>query len=377
MKTWLKWIVIGTLVVLIIAGGMRSLAARKVQADALQAQQTAQKTPTSVDLLSTDMAVAQTVELSRGLPISGSIKAVNSALIKARVPGELQGLLVREGDFVKAGQILARIDDTELKARARQAQQQAQSAKAQVDIAKRSFDNNRSLVEQGFISKTALDTSTAGLAAAEATYLAAQANVDVAGKSLEDALLRSPISGQVAQRFAQPGERVGVDARILEIVDISRLELEASLSAADSLAVKVGQTAELSMEGMAHTISAKVSRINPSTSAGSRSVLAYLSIAPGSGLRQGLFAQGLLSTGNIRTLSVPLAAVRTDKPQPYVQWLQNGKVLHQTVTLGQRGDVSGQTLVGVEGIAENTTVLMGTAGALREGTPVQTLTNTK
>ena len=377
MKTWIKWIVIGAVIALIIAGIMRSLSARKVQADALQAQQAMQKTLTPVDLLGTDIAIAQIRELSRGLPISGAIKAVNSALIKARVPGELQGLLVREGDFVKAGQIVARIDDTEFKARVRQAQQQAQSAKAQVDIAKRSFDNNRSLVEQGFISKTALDTSTASLTSAEANYLAAQANADVASKALEDAILRSPISGQVAQRLAQPGERVSVDARILEIVDLSQLELEATLSAADSLSVKVGQTADLSMEGMAQTIRAKVSRINPSASAGSRAVLAYLTIAPGTGLRQGLFAQGVLATGNIRTLAIPLNAVRTDKPQPYVQWLQNGKVAHQTVTLGPRGEVDGQTLVGVEGIAENTTVLQGTAGALREGTPVQTLPITK
>ena len=377
MKTWFKWIVIGTLVVLMMAGVMRSLAARKVQSEALQTQQAAQKTNTPIDLQSADVALATTIELSQGLPISGTIKAVNSAVIKARVPGELQGLLVREGDFVKAGQIVARIDDTEAKARLRQAQQQAQSAKAQVDIAKRSFDNNRSLVEQGFISKTALDTSTASLNAAEANHLAAQAGADVASKALGDTVLRSPISGQVAQRLAQPGERVGVDARILEIVDISTLELEANLGAADSIGVKVGQTATLTLEGVAQPISAKVSRINPSATAGSRSVLAYLSIAPGSGLRQGLFAQGLLATGKTRSLAIPLTAVRTDKPLPYVQWLQDGKVVHQSVTLGQRAEVAGQTMVAVNGIAENTPVLLGTAGALREGTPVRPFTNAK
>ena len=377
MKNWFKWIVIACTVALIVAGIMRSLATRKAQADALQAQQIASKVLSPVDLQASEVASAQTLELGQGLPISGTVKAVNSALIKARVPGEVQGLTVREGDFVKAGQVIARIDDTEVKARVRQALQQAQSAKAQVDIAQRSFDNNRSLVEQGFISKTALDTSTANLAAAEANYLAAKAGADVATKSMEDAILRSPISGQVSQRLAQTGERVGVDARIVEIVDLSHLELEANLSAADSLAIQVGQTAKLQIEGLDKTFSAKVHRINPSATVGSRSVLAYLSIQAGSGLRQGLFAQGSLATGKVSSLAVPLNAIRTDKPQPYIQWLKDGKVAHQTVTTGARGEVQGQTFVAVEGIAENATVLLGTAGALREGTPVNILNSAK
>ena len=101
----------------------------------------------------------------------------------------------------------------------------------------------------------------------------------------------------VAQRLAQPGERVAVDGRIVEIVDLSRLELEATLSAADSVAVRVGQQAVLRVEGNDRAIAARVARINPSAQAGSRSVLAYLAIDDPAGLRQGLFAQGTLGTG--------------------------------------------------------------------------------
>ena len=373
MKFSLKWMVLGLLVALLMAGGWRALSSRKLQQAALDAQMTA---PLALELSSADLLQVKTLTLVQTLAISGPLKAVNSAIIKARVPGELQGLSVREGDFVKAGQTLARIEATEFQARVRQARQQAEAARAQVAIAQRSFDNNRALVAQGFISSTALSASQATLAAAESTYQAAQAGADVATKSLADTVLRAPISGHVSQRLAQPGERVAVDARILEIVDLSRLELEASLSAADSLKVKVGQVALLSVEGASQPISAKVVRINPSAIAGSRAVLVYLALEAAANLRQGLFVQGALSTGSTRTLAAPLSAVRTDKPQPYVQAVLNGRVLHQTVEVGERGELDGQTMVGIQGVPEGTVILSGSVGAMLAGTQVKPATGT-
>ncbi|MDO9195036.1 efflux RND transporter periplasmic adaptor subunit [Rhodoferax sp.] len=370
MKRWLKWAIVALVVALLAIGVLRALAARKAQQQAV-ATQAAQRTQTVVELGATDVVQVKTRELAQGLPISGALKAVNTAIVKARVAGELQGLTVREGDSVKAGQILARIDSTEYQARVQQAQQQAESARAQVDIARRNFDNNRSLVDQGFISKTALDSSAASLAAAEATYRAAQAGATVAGKSLTDTVLRAPIAGLVSQRLAQPGERVAIDARIVEIVDLSKLELEVSLSASDSLDVRLGQSALLQIEGAARPVTARVVRINPSAAAGSRAILVYLAVDAPASLRQGLFAQGTLGTERLQALSVPLNAVRTDKPEPYVQLVSNNQVVHQTVEIGARGEVDGQTMVAIKGVPENTTVVAGAVGTLRAGTAVK------
>lgn len=379
MKHRTKW-GIAALTVLVLAGAAAvALSARKTQQQELTVASAA-KAQALVELAATDVVRAQTRELSQGLAISGALKAVNSALVKARVAGELQGLTVREGDFVKTGQVLARIDASEYRSRVRQTQEQADSAKAQIDIVQRQYDNNQALVNQGFISKTALDTSLANLNAGKANHKAALAAVEMATKSLDDTVLRAPLSGQVAQRLAQSGERVGVDARILEIVDLSRLELEANLSAADALGLRLGQSAVLQVEGSQQTVAATVVRINPSAQAGSRSVLAYLSIdntgasAP-AGLRQGLFAQGTLNTGRLAALAVPLSAVRTDKPAPYVQVVEDNKVTHKTVETGARASNaasgSSETLVAVKGLADNAVVILGAVGALREGTTVK------
>lgn len=368
MNRWLKWALLTLAVVVLALALWRVMSARSAQQSAVAAL--ARPSQTVIALGAADVVQVRRRELVQGLPIAGVIKAVNSASVRARVAGELQGLSVREGDAVTAGQIIARIDATEYQARVRQAEQQAQAARAQVDIAQRNLDNNQSLVTQGFISKTALDLSAANLAQAQASFRAAQAGAEIAAKSLADTVLRAPLSGLVAQRLVQPGERVGIDARIVEIIDLRRLELEASLSAGESLAVRVGQRALLQIEGTPEPVPARLVRINPNTTAGSRAVLVYLALDGAPGLRQGLFAQGTLESGRLQTLAIPLSAVRTDKPQPYVQSVSEHQVHHQNVELGVRGEVDGQTMVAVRGVPENTTLIAGTVGTLRAGSAV-------
>ena len=318
------------------------------------------------ELASGDVMTLSSRALTVGVPFTGSIKAVNSAVIKARVAGELMDLVVREGDSVRAGQVLARIEPTEYLRRLQQFKDQADAAKAQIDIAQRQFDNNKALVDQGFISKTALETS-------QATHKAALSAAEVAAKALEDAVLRSPIQAQVSARLAQPGERLAIDAKVLELVDLSRLEVEVPMSAADVLGLRTGQTARVRVEGQDVPVPAKVIRINPSTQSVSRSVMVYLSLASLPGLRHGQFVQGLIDTDQAQVLAVPLSAVRTERTQAYVQTLLNGKVVYRNVTLGPRGQTEGSadTWVGISGADADSTIISGAVGSLREGLSIK------
>lgn len=369
MKRSLKWLVFVLVLGTLAFGIVRTVKQRQAAQQA--ASQSAARVESVKELVVADLVPVHMQALTQVIPVSGSIKAIQSAFIKARVAGELQDLSLREGDMVKAGQVVARVEATDARARLRQAQQQAQAAKAQVDIAQRTYDNNSKLVEQSFISKSALDSSSASLASAQANYRAAMAGVDVIDKQLQDTVLRAPISGVVAQRLAQNGERIGVDGRVLELVDISRLELEASLAASDSPQIRLGQVAELQIEGTSEPVRAKVVRINPTVTAGSRSVLVYLALDATAGLRQGLFAQGNLIIASADALAIPVSAVRTDKPQPYVQLVRDNKVVHLPVELGARGLVKGQWMVAVTGIAQDAALIAGSVGQLREGTTVK------
>jgi RND family efflux transporter MFP subunit len=326
--------------------------------------------PVSIELSDGDIAIAQKMTMTQGLPVSGTLKAVRSAMVKARVAGELVLLEVREGDAVKMGQIVARVDNTEYLARQSQNKQQAEAARAQVEVAQRQFDNNNALVNQGFISKTALDTSISNLNGAKASYQAALSALDVATKALDDSVLKAPLNGFVSQRFAQPGERVAPEARIIEIVDLSQLELEATLTSAEALNVKLGQIAKLNVEGTNEEVSAKVLRINPSTQAGSRSVLIYLRLQSHPLLRQGVFVQGSLGTQKVQAIVVPLESVRSDKPMPYVQTIRDDKVMHIQVELGAKGEANGKAVMALKEIEEGSQLLAPSAGAVRDGTLV-------
>jgi len=381
MKRWIPWTATLVVVALLAAGGLRTVKSRQ----AARAVAAAPAAPV-LRLLPSDVVRAQLRELPDALPISGTLRAVDSAFVKARVAGELSGLTVREGDPVKAGQVIARVDPTESQSRLRQAQQQASSAQAQVDMAQRTLDNNSALVKQGFISKNALDTSQSNLDAARASFLAAQAGVELARKALADTVLRSPIDGHVSQRLAQTGERVAVDAKVIEVVDLRRIEMEATLGAVDSISVRVGQPALLQVEGRGnansassaadsanrHDVRATVARINPSAQAGSRSVLVYLTLERSEGFRQGLFAEGTIELGRSQAVALPLAAVRVDKPEPYVQVIDDGRVAHRAVKLGARTQVGDQTLVRVlDGLADGTQALAGSVGPVPAGTQVR------
>ena len=369
-RAWIKWAVAGVVLTLLAGGVFKALNSRKAQKDALE--QSTRAVSDAMELAPTDVLSAEPKTLAQGLPVSGALKAINTAVVKARVAGELQGLNLREGDAVNAGQVIARIDPTEYLARLKQAQEQADAARTQIEIAQRQFDNNRGLVDQGFISKTALEASSSTLIGAQATYKAALAAVDVAKKQLDDSVMHAPLRGQISQRLAQPGERMAIDGRVVEIVDLKQLELEATLSAIESMQVRVGQGAQLQIEGTTQTVNAKVARISPSTLPGSRSVLVYLSVEGTPGLRQGLFAQGMLGTQLQQGLAVPLDAVRTDKPQPYVQVVEDNKIAHRNVTLGARGQTaeSAQMWVLVEGLKDQEVVVRGELGSLRAGTAV-------
>lgn len=341
-----------------------------------RAAQSAAAAPKAAPVLAlavADIATASLQELERTVEVSGTVRAVRSAFVKSRVAGEITRIAVREGESVREGQALVQQDTSEVDWRLRQAEEQARGARSQLDIAQRTLANNRALVAQGFISPTALETSIANEAAAQANLQAAQAAVELARKARADTTLTAPLTGLVAQRLAQPGERVAVDVRLLEIVDLSQLEIEAALAPADVAVLRIGNPARLAVDGIAEPVAARVARINPSAQAGSRTVPVYLALDPHAALRQGLFARGAIVLERQKVVSLPASAVRMDRADPYVLVLEGERIQSRRIRTGLRGRAAGVDVVQIaDGLAEGTRVLTGSVGTVADGTAWRT-----
>lgn len=214
-------------------------------------------TPPVLEFLPQEVFTTAPLDLQKTLSLSGALRAFDTATVKARVAADVREVLVREGEAVKSGQIIVKMDATEYLARVEQARGNLNAARAQLDIATKNRDNNRALVDKGFISRNAFENYASQYAAAEATVEAAKAALDVVQKSLNDTVIRAPISGLIAMRYVQPGEKVSADHKLLDIVDLRKMELEAAVPTSDIASVALHQRVMLRVEGLGSSLKVK------------------------------------------------------------------------------------------------------------------------
>jgi RND family efflux transporter MFP subunit len=360
MKRSAKIVLLATVIVL-AAGGFAVVRGKR-------AEQKPAAAAAIAEFLQNDLYIVEPGTLELSLPLTGSLTPFTEATVKAKVAGELVAVPVREGESVKQGQVLARIDLTEVQARVAAREADVAAARAQLTWAEKNRSQQKALLEKAFISQSAFDNIQSNYEVAAAKLRAAEADLVVARKSLGDAVLVAPFAGIVSQRHAQPGERVALDAKVVSIVDLSRLELEASVPPAAIGKVKVGQPMEFRVEGFGErAFAGRIERINPAATAGSRSISIYAVIDNREGLlRGGMFAQGALTLSRVeKTLAVPATAVREEIGQTYVYAIENNLIKRKNVKVGP-ADASGRVQV-LDGLAAGDRIVRVNLGSLREG----------
>lgn len=321
-----------------------------------------------------DVETLAPATVSRTVPLTGTLRPVEQAVVKTKVAGELRELAVREGMPVRRGQTVARVDPLEYEVRVREREAQLKAASSQLEQAQRTLDNTRQLKERNFVSQSALDQAQSGQEVAAGNRDAAAAQLALARKALADTALVSPIEGIVAERFAQPGEKLPVDGRVMSIVDLSRMEIEAPVPAAEVGAVRIGQPVELRIEGVAQRQLGRIARIAPSTQAGTRSVPVYIALDNRDpSVRAGLFAQGDLQVETrAGVLAVPQSAIRDAGGRTFVYAIVDDRVVERDVRLGLRDATPGGARVEVlEGLSAGERIVASNLGALRVGAPAR------
>lgn len=322
-----------------------------------------------IELAAVDVAVVEAKVLSRSLPLSGSLSPFVHTIVKSKVDGEVEQFPLREGQDVREGDLIARIDTRNLQAQYDRELAAVDKARADLDLATLNRDKNRTLLEKKYISQNTYESTESAYAGSVASLKLAQAQARLAKINLEDAVIRAPFAGTIAKRMVQPGEKVSPDSSIVTLVDLRQMVLEAAVPAADIPTVGVHQKARFTVGGFGNrSFEGEVQRINPVTSEGSRAITIYIAVPNADrALKGGMFAQGELTLDSTQpVIAVAQRAVHSDTASSYVYTLRDGKIVHTPVTLGPQ--MLGNAFVEVRnGLAAGDRIIVADIGSAKAG----------
>jgi RND family efflux transporter MFP subunit len=318
-----------------------------------------------------DVAVVELKSLVNTIQFSGSLAPVTQTTIKSKVPGEVTKVLVREGQAVTQGQVIATIETIDLQSKLDAQAASLAESRAKMDIALKNRENGQQLLRQKFISQNAFDTTQSVYDAADANARSAEAQLKLAQKAIEDATVRAPFAGIVAKKIVNPGEKVAMDSPLFALVDLSNMEIEAPAPASDVPSVRIGHAATFRVDGFGdRQFEGRVERINPMTEAGSRAITLYISVSNRDGaLRGGMFAKGQIALDKTAPATVvPATAIRDEAGQSYVFTIEDGKIGKRAVKVGATEAQAG--LVEVKsGLESGLQVVSARLTGLKPGTP--------
>jgi RND family efflux transporter MFP subunit len=335
------------------------------------------------------------------LDATGYVTARREATVSAQITGTLTQVLIEEGDRVKEGQVLGRLDDTAQKASLAQAQAQLQSAQAllveyQAQLAQsiRDVKRDEDLVKRNLVSqqaveqaRTQVETGTAQAEAQRKQIALDEANVRSAQVQLDYCTVRAPFTGVVIAKAAQVGEIVSpfsagggfTRTGIGTLVDMDSLEVEVDVNEAYINRVQPGQKAESVLNAYPDwRIPSHVIAIIPTADRSKATVKVRVGldvkdsrIVPDMGVRVSFLEekpQGTAQVQQPRGVLVPRSALRRDGNEDVVFVVQDHRAQRRTVTLGVPSGANRQVL---SGVSPGDEVILDPPSTLKNDTPVQ------
>ena len=356
-------VTVGVLVLGALAGSVALRANRNADAPGAA--------PVALEFAAADLASVEPAALTRWLPLSGTLQPVDQTTVKSKVSGEIRQVTVREGQAVKTGHVIVRFDTADLDAKLTDRIGALEAGRAQLALAEKTRAQNQLLLKQNFISQTAYDSAESNLSVSQGTLKSIEAQAQLAKNALRDAVVLAPLSGTVAKRHVQPGEKVSFDAPLVTIVDLTEMELQAMVPANDIPELSLGMKVALAIDGFGdRRFTGTIERINPTTEAGTRAILVYIHIPnPDAALRGGMFGTGRVTlAAGAPVPTLPAVAVHVEAGQNFVWTIENGKLARRIVTVGRRDDTAGRVEIKTS-LPAGTRILAAPFDNLKVGAP--------
>jgi RND family efflux transporter MFP subunit len=327
--------------------------------------------PPPVVLGPENVAVVAQESLQSGPALSGALVPENSAQVRAEVAGPVVAVYAEEGQTVKRGDVLARIDDAALREALLGARAGMRSAESSAALARRNAERAQRLQAAGAIADRELEQTTQAATSAEGALADARARLVAAERQVSKATVRSPFAGVVAEQAANAGDVVAPGALLYTVVDPASMRLEGSVPASEIGKLSVGMPVDFRVTGYDRRFIGRVSRISPAADPATGQVRITVAIPnAGRDLVAGLFAEGRVATSSSVALAVPVSALDARGLSPSVLRLKSARVDRVPVQPGVRDEA--RERVEVRGaLAAGDTVLLGTAQSISEGSVVR------
>jgi RND family efflux transporter MFP subunit len=327
----------------------------------------------TLTLAASDVTIARRSTLVDGVAITGTLRPIETVEVRARIDGDLQGVYVREGSFVRAGQLLARFESTEQESTAQSAVADRVAAEGELSTAEWNLEQAQQLFRAGAIPETDLRTARNAVATARARLAATNSRLRTTTMSARDTRVLAPTSGVIEKRFVENGEHIARGGEMFTLVRNDILELAAAVPERRANAVRVGQTVEFDANGA--KIVGRVARLSPTIDPVSRSITVYVQVPNAAGtIRGGTFATGTVMSRTItNAMVIPKSALRqTAGGKQLTYKIDKGQLDTSTVQVGVVDDRLG-VVEALTGVSDGDSLVAGNVGSLAAGMKVQIL----
>lgn len=324
-----------------------------------------------ITLASTDVTTVEPTTIEDVTAISGDLRPIETVAVKSRLEGDIEEVLVREGEVVRSGQLIARFEPSEQESAQRSAEADRAAVRSELANAQWNAEQSALLFKAGAISERDNKATQQTMAAAQARLAAADARVRSTASIVRDTRVFSPTAGFVDKRTVESGEHVARGASLFSVVRDDVLELVAAMPSREASTVRVGQSVRFVADGRA--LAGRVARVSPTIDPVTRAVTVYVQIPnPSRALRGGTFATGQVVTQTIsNVLAVPRDAVRQSQTggSQFVYRIDGKAIDLAPVRTGVVDEHLGVVEV-VEGLKAGDRIISGNVGSLGRGMQV-------
>lgn len=319
-----------------------------------------------------DIITVQGNAIVSGPIVTGSIQPERKADLRAEVSAVVLQVLKENGDVVRRGDVLVRLDETAIRDNLNSAEDATRNATLALDQAERNLQRLKTLRASGMTSLQALDEAEVRRNGAQSELSAANARAATARQQLQRTLVRAPFDGVVSERKVSAGDTASVGKEMLKVIDPSSMRFEGRISADKVSQVKLGQAATFRINGYAQDFRGKVMRINPSANDITRQVEVLVAFSDAAQPRvSGLYAEGNIETTKVTALTLPEGALVKAGDKTSVWRIKDQKLSKVALTVGPRDARTGYYEVR-SGLVEGDVVMRTPSSNFKDGQDIET-----